>query len=139
MRDHALKKIIPNLQNYQQAAPVIEVIEEKSTSQSSPTTQSVNSSSDLTSTAPPSNTTPITKITTQHRGVCTEHNYCKNEADNPIDSAKQPGGDLKTERESKESIKLEWDDRNMLEVVEEHIKKRKQVMKKKGFLRLVGE
>ncbi|CAG8476744.1 7762_t:CDS:2 [Paraglomus occultum] len=136
LRDHALKKIIPNLQNYQQAAPVIK---EKSTSQSSPTTQSVNPSSDLTSTALPSSATPDTKSTTQHRGVCTEHNYCENDADDIVDSVKELGEDLKTKRESKEFSKLEWDDRSMLEVVEEHIKKRKQAMKKKGFLRLVGE
>ena len=128
------------MQNYQQAAPVIE---EKSTSQPSPTTQSVDSSTDLTSTALPSSALPSSTTTvtttTQHRGVCTEHNYCENEADNTVDSAKELGKDLKTERESKESSELEWDDRSMLNIVKEHIKKRKQAMKKKGFLRLVGE
>ncbi|CAG8461039.1 5143_t:CDS:2 [Paraglomus brasilianum] len=135
LRDHALKKIIPNLQHYQQAAPVIEVIEEKSTSQSSPTIQS-NSSFDLMSATSPGSSTPIsvttpiattsTPISTNLGGTYPEYFYSESEAVGTAASAKRRRAELKfgNQSEGPKTRELEWDDRNIMNIFEEHIKKK---------------
>ena len=126
------------MQHYQQAAPVVE---DKSTTQSSPTIQSTNLSSDLISTTPPGNTTPISATpisatTPNTGGMYPEYFYSESEAVGTASSAKRRRAELKFGNKSEElkMRELEWDDRNIMNIFEEHIK-RKPGSKKKCSLR----
>jgi hypothetical protein len=143
LRDHALKKIIPNLQNYQQAAPTVGT---KSTIQSSPTIQSATFASDLTSVSPTTQASTETLVSTATPvsttsigtdvSTCAEYFDSEIETPSAVASAKRRRAELNTGREHNDSnkIELEWDDRNTMDVLEEHLK-RKQGTKKKCIVR----